>query len=136
MTQTDRTGCPESSQIFQILQERYSAGVMDEHQEPIAFPNGKGIEYGDAVWCLNFRADRGRMMTQAFAEEDFNGFPRDRLDIFYLATFRYYPEFQEHFLLDELDIRDTLPEVISKAGKTQLHISETDKYIHVTKFLA
>lgn len=136
MTQTDRTGCPESSQIFQILQERYSAGVMDEHQEPIAFSDGKGIEDGDAVWCLNFRADRGRMMTQAFAEEDFNGFPRDRLDIFYLATFRYYPEFQEHFLLDELDIRDTLPEVISKAGKTQLHISETDKYIHVTKFLA
>lgn len=136
MTQVDRTGCPESSQIFEILQKRYTAGVMDEHQEPLAFADGKGIEDGDAVWCLNFRADRGRMMTQAFTEENFTGFSRTKLDIFYLATFRYYPEYQGNFLLDELDIRDTLPEVISKAEKTQLHISETDKFIHVTKFLA
>ncbi len=35
-----------------------------------------------------------------------------------------------------MDIRDTLPEVISKAQKSQLHISETDKFIHVTKFFA
>lgn len=136
MTQIDRSGCPESSQIFEILQKRYEAGVMDEHQEPIAFADGKGIEDGDAVWCLNFRADRGRMITQAFTEDDFTGFSRTKLDIFYLATFRYYPEYHGDFLLDELDIRDTLPEVISKAGKTQLHISETDKFIHVTKFLA
>lgn len=136
MTQIERADCPESSEIFEILQKRYSEGVMDEYHDPIAFSDGRGIEDGDAVWCFNFRADRGRMITQAFAEEDFNGFPRDRLDIFYLATFRYYPEFQGNFLLDELDIRDTLPEVISKAGKTQLHISETDKFIHVTKFLA
>lgn len=61
---------------------------------------------------------------------------RKKLNIFYLATFRYYPGYQGNFLLDEFDIRDTLPEVISKAGKTQLHISETDKFIHVTKFLA
>lgn len=136
MTQTDRTDCPESTQIFEILQTRYAAGVMDEHHEPIAFSDAKGIENGDAVWCLNFRADRGRMMTQAFTGDTFTGFVRTKLDIFYLATFRYYPEYQGNFLLDELDIRDTLPEVISKAGKTQLHISETDKFIHVTKFLA
>lgn len=136
MIQKERTGCPLSSEIFEILQKRYEAGVMDEHQEPIAFADAKGIEDGDVVWCLNFRADRGRMMTQAFTEDNFIGFPRTKLDIFYLATFRYYPEYQGNFLLDELDIRDTLPEVISKAGKTQLHISETDKFIHVTKFLA
>jgi 2,3-bisphosphoglycerate-independent phosphoglycerate mutase len=109
---------------------------MDEHQEPIAFSDGKPVTDGDIVWCLNFRADRGRMITQAFSEESFTGFVRNKLDIFYLATFRYYPEYQEHFLLDELDIRDTLPEVLSHAGKTQLHISETDKFIHVTKFFA
>jgi 2,3-bisphosphoglycerate-independent phosphoglycerate mutase len=136
MTQIDRTECPTSSDIFDILQKRYETGIMDEHQEPIAFADGKEIGDGDAVWCLNFRADRGRMMTQAFTEDNFTGFSRNKLDIFYLATFRYYPEYQGNFLLDELDIRDTLPEVISKAGKTQLHISETDKFIHVTKFLA
>lgn len=136
MTQTDRTNCPPSSDIFRILQTRYAAGVMDEHEEPIAFSDGKPVADGDALWCLNFRADRGRMLTQAFVEDDFSGFARRKIDLFYLATFRYYPQYQGHFLLDELDICDTLPEVISKTGKTQLHISETDKYIHVTKFLA
>ncbi len=41
MTQIDRTDCPTSSQIFDILQSRYEKGVMDEHQEPIAFSDGK-----------------------------------------------------------------------------------------------
>lgn len=136
MTQVNRTECPQSAEIFEILQKRYETGVMDEHQEPIAFADGRGISDGDALWCLNFRADRGRMITQAFTEKEFIGFARTQLDIFYLATFRYYPEYQGHFLLDEMDIHDTLPEVISKAGKSQLHISETDKFIHVTKFLA
>lgn len=136
MTQVNRGDCPESTEIFEILQKRYTSGVMDEHQEPVAFSDGKAVVDGDALWCLNFRADRGRMLTQAFVEDDFVGFSRSKLDIFYLATFRYYPEYREHFLLDELDIQDTLPEVISKAGKSQLHISETDKFIHVTKFLA
>ncbi len=88
------------------------------------------------LWCLNFRADRGREMSQMFSDSDFTGFPREKLDIFYLATFKYYPTFTGHFLLDELDIRDTLPEVLATHRKTQLHISETDKFIHVTKFFA
>jgi bisphosphoglycerate-independent phosphoglycerate mutase (AlkP superfamily) len=37
MTQAERTECPMSSEIFEILQKRYQSGVMDEHQEPIAF---------------------------------------------------------------------------------------------------
>lgn len=71
MTQTERTDCPESSEIFEILQKRYSESVMDEYHDPISFSDGRGIEDGDAVWCLNFRADRGRMITQAFTEEGF-----------------------------------------------------------------
>jgi 2,3-bisphosphoglycerate-independent phosphoglycerate mutase len=136
MTQIDRNSCPDSAQIFDIVQKRYETGVIDEHHEPIAFSDGRWITDGDAVWCLNFRADRCREITQVFSEEDFTGFSRKKLDVFYMATCRYYPAYQGHFLLDELDIRDTLPEVLSKAGKTQLHISETDKFIHVTKFLA
>ena len=136
MTQTDRENCPASAEIPQILAKRYSAWVMDEHHEPIAFSDGMWITDGDAVWCLNFRADRCREITQAFTQDGFSWFNRTKLDIFYLATFRYYPEYTSHFLLDELDIEDTLPEAISKAGKTQLHVSETDKFIHVTKFFA
>lgn len=109
---------------------------MDEHHTPIAFSDGKPVIDGDVLWCLNFRADRGREISQAFSDNDFRGFERTQLDIFYLATFKYYPAFTGHFLLNELDIPDTLPEIIAQNGKTQLHISETDKFIHVTKFFA
>lgn len=136
MTQEDRSACPVSSEIFDIIQKNYQAGIMDEHHTPVAFSDGKAVSDGDVLWCLNFRADRGREMSQMFSDSDFTGFLREKLDIFYLATFKYYPTFTGHFLLDELDIRDTLPEVIAKNGKTQLHISETDKFIHVTKFFA
>jgi len=136
MTQINRESCPTSSEIFQLIQDRYTQGVMDEHHTPIAFADGKPVVDGDVLWCLNFRADRGREISQVFSDDNFSGFERVKLDIFYLATFKYYPTFTGHFLLDELDIHDTLPEVISKNGKTQLHISETDKFIHVTKFFA
>lgn len=136
MTQKERTSCPVSTEIFEILQKNYTAGIMDEHHTPIAFSDGAPVVDGDVLWCLNFRADRGRQMSQMFSDADFTGFARTKLDIFYLATFKYYPTFTGHFILDELDIRDTLPEVIAKSGKTQLHISETDKFIHVTKFFA
>jgi len=136
MTQIERTACPSSSEIFDILQKNYQAGIMDEHHTPIAFSDGLPVVDGDVLWCLNFRADRGRQISQMFSDVDFLGFSREKLAIFYLATFKYYPTFTGHFLLDELDIRDTLPEVIARSGKTQLHISETDKFIHVTKFFA
>ncbi|MEI6711408.1 MAG: 2,3-bisphosphoglycerate-independent phosphoglycerate mutase [bacterium] len=137
MTQTDRSGCQSSKDIITLAQERYTDGVMDEYHEPVAFSDGLPVVDGDVLWCLNFRADRGREISQAFSDSVFEGFDRgEKLDIFYLATFKYYPTFTGHFLLDELDIRDTLPEVIAKSGKTQLHISETDKFIHVTKFFA
>ena len=71
MTDPVRLSCPPSSTIGEILDVRYKMGAMDEHQEPIAFSDGQPIIDSDAVWCLNFRADRGRMISQAFTEDDF-----------------------------------------------------------------
>lgn len=136
MTQTDRSECPNSSEIYTIIQRDYEAGIMDEHHTPIAFSDGLPVIDGDVLWCLNFRADRGRQISQMFSDSDFIWFSREKLDILYVATFKYYPTFTGRFFLDELDISDTLPEVLAKNGKTQLHISETDKFIHVTKFFA
>jgi len=72
MTQTDRTSCSSSSEIFDILQKNYQAGIMDEHHTPIAFADGKSVIDGDVLWCLNFRADRGRQMSQMFSDADFD----------------------------------------------------------------
>ncbi len=43
MTQKDRTTCPASTEIFEILQKNYAAGIMDEHHTPVAFSDGKPV---------------------------------------------------------------------------------------------
>ena len=39
-----------------------------------------------------------------------------------------------HILFDKENVQNTLGEYLSKEGKTQLHIAETEKYAHVTFF--
>ena len=39
-----------------------------------------------------------------------------------------------HVLFDKENLKDTLGETLSKAGKTQIRIAETEKYPHVTFF--
>ena len=39
-----------------------------------------------------------------------------------------------HILFDKENVQETLGEVVSKAGKNQLRIAETEKYAHVTFF--
>ena len=39
-----------------------------------------------------------------------------------------------HILFDKENVQETLGEVVSKAGKKQLRIAETEKYAHVTFF--
>lgn len=58
-----------------------------------------------------------------------------QLNNIYLATMaKYYPEYQENVFLREKNVNNTLSEVLAKADLRQLHLAETEKYAHVTKF--
>lgn len=92
------------------------------------------MQDGDAVLFMNFRADRARQITRTFLPE-FDGFARN---VFPALNFVMLTEYAADINLPAAfvaeNLTNTLGEWLAKQGKTQLRISETEKYAHVTFF--
>ena len=113
----------------------YSLGETDEFVEPTAFGGYDGMQDGDSVLTINFRSDRMREMVTAIASDNFEAFSRKNIKV-NLATITEYDKSFNYPVLFRKDApKNTLAEVISKAGLRQLHTAETEKYAHVTFFL-
>ncbi len=131
-------GVPQPSAREAVLAS-YGKKVTDEFVQPVSIaPNGARpvtVRPGDGIIFYNFRADRARQITRAFTQEDFSGFPREKLG---LSTYICMTEYDETFSLPiafpPLTLTDIFGEVISRAGLKQLRIAETEKYAHVTFF--
>lgn len=92
---------------------------------------------GDALICANFRPDRSREITRAFVEGDsFTGFARavQPALVDYVMMTEYAATIPASCAYEPAVIVNDLGEYISAQGKTQLRISETEKYAHVTFF--
>ncbi|PAP78047.1 2,3-bisphosphoglycerate-independent phosphoglycerate mutase [Rubrivirga marina] len=119
------------------LQQSYADGTTDEFVEPGVLGDGVGTRVGDgdAVVFFNFRSDRGRQLTHAFTDADFDGFERGpRLDLHYVTMTPYSAAFDVPVVFEKANLDDTLGEVVARAGLTQLRAAETEKYPHVTFF--
>ncbi|MEQ4449973.1 MULTISPECIES: 2,3-bisphosphoglycerate-independent phosphoglycerate mutase [Kosakonia] len=94
------------------------------------------MEDGDALIFMNFRADRAREITRAFVNADFDGFARKKvvkLGDFVMLT-EYAADIKTAVAYPPASLANTLGEWMAKHNKTQLRISETEKYAHVTFF--
>jgi 2,3-bisphosphoglycerate-independent phosphoglycerate mutase len=115
------------------LEELYSTGVVDEKLEPIVFADEQGEMYklkdGDGVFFFNFRPDRARMISQKIAEKACQS------NILFVTMTEYEPNLLCQVAFPQVAIETTLAEQISKAGLTQAHIAETEKFPHATYFL-
>jgi 2,3-bisphosphoglycerate-independent phosphoglycerate mutase len=128
------------------LEASYAAGVTDEFVEPGVLSGAPETRIcdGDAAIFFNFRADRARQLVRALTEPGpesdqgpgFSGFDRGgRPPEVHLVTFSpYHAEFVLPVSFPKEDLTETLGEVISRAGLTQLRAAETEKYPHVTFF--
>lgn len=122
------------------IRASYERGVYDESIEPAYLEeNGEAVgrvRDGDGLIIFNFREDSVREITQAFAKNFFDDFGRERLANLKVATMTEYgkniPEAEVAF--PPLEINWPLGRVLSEAGRTQLHIAESEKYAHVTYF--
>ena len=123
----------------QAIRTAYEEEEKDEFLNPRIRDGYKGIRDGDAFLMANFRADRARQFLTALVEEDFDDF--DRGDLPSLASVTGMIEYSADLaplipaLFPPVNVINTLGEVVSKAGKSQLRIAETEKYAHVTFFL-
>ncbi|WP_274425610.1 2,3-bisphosphoglycerate-independent phosphoglycerate mutase [Chelativorans sp. YIM 93263] len=114
-------------------------GKTDEFVTPAVIGDYAGMKDGDALICFNFRSDRAREILGALVLPDFDGFDRGRRIDFSAAVgmVSYSAELEAHMktLFEAQDLKDGLSETVSRAGKTQIHMAETEKYPHVTYFL-
>lgn len=122
------------------LQAAYARGENDEFVKPTviraAGQADAAMQDGDALIFMNFRADRAREITRAFVNADFDGFARHKtvqLGSFVMLT-EYAADIQSECAYPPASLTNTLGEWLMKHNKTQLRISETEKYAHVTFF--
>lgn len=127
-----------SNNILESILASYQSNVTDEFIMPIINTacNGK-IEAHDAVICFNFRTDRCREITQVLTQKDMPEYQMKTLPLQYTTMTVYDHTFKNvNTVFQNDDLKQTLGEVLSAAGKTQLRIAETEKYPHVSFFFS
>jgi len=123
----------------QAIEAAYAAELTDEFVAPTVIGDYAGMRDGDGLLMANFRSDRARQLLSALADPDFDHFERPG-NVDFAARLGMV-EYSSHlnglfaamFPTERPD--NTLGQVVSDAGLTQLRIAETEKYAHVTFFL-
>lgn len=106
--------------------------VIGENGQPVGTINDD-----DSVIFFNFRGDRAIEISRAFEEENFKPFERKRFPkVVYAGMLEYDGDLHipKRYLVAPPEIRNTMGEYLVKTGVSQLAISETQKYGHVTYF--
>lgn len=133
LTEAKATHSAESALIG--LDDAYARNENDEFVQATVIGEKAPIEDGDAVLFLNFRADRAREISYAFIDNNFSGFKRAVTPNVNFATLtEYAADITAPAAYPSDALSNTLGEWLADHGKTQLRISETEKYAHVTFF--
>ena len=131
-----------TTDLASAIKASYENDVTDEFIKPIIVTDDAGkpkatIAEGDVVMCFNFRTDRGRQITKALTQEDFAEHGMKTIPLHYVTMTNYDDTFEGvHVLFEKDNLSNTLGEVLSKNGKKQIRIAETEKYPHVTFFFS
>jgi len=120
---------------MEAVSKAYAAGITDEFILPTLLKGSNPLQDGDQVFFFNYRADRARELCQALLEPDFKGFTRGKWPKINLASMTEYDaSFHIPVAFQPANMKNTLGEVVAKAGFSQLRLAETEKYAHVTFF--
>jgi 2,3-bisphosphoglycerate-independent phosphoglycerate mutase len=120
----------------ELFDHYYSNDVTDEFITPSLLETENGtIQEGDIVISFNFRTDRPREIVMALSQQSFPDYNMTPLNLEFLTMTPYDETFRNtRVLFGKANLKNTLGEVLSMAGKKQLRIAETEKYPHVTFF--
>ncbi|SDW20283.1 2,3-bisphosphoglycerate-independent phosphoglycerate mutase [Roseicitreum antarcticum] len=121
------------------IDQAYAAGQTDEFIAPTAIAGYSGVQPGDGLFCLNFRADRAREILSALAAPGFEGFETaHRPDWSAALGMVEYSDAHNAFMATAYPKRklvNTLGAWVAAKGLRQFRVAETEKYPHVTFFL-
>jgi 2,3-bisphosphoglycerate-independent phosphoglycerate mutase len=129
----------KTTDFITSIRELYEHDVTDEFIKPLI--NGSipktVMEDGDAAICFNFRTDRCREITEVLTQTDMPALQMKKLDLHYTTMTQYDHRFRNvNIVFENDDLKNTLGEILSQHGKTQLRIAETEKYPHVSFFFS
>ncbi len=122
----------KSKSAIEAIKAAYAQDIYDEFIKPTAIevePGEEGtISSNDAVIFVNFRTDRPKQLVKRFIDQGPN-------NIHYVTMTQYNPDFSVHVAYEQKEINNVLGEILAKNGITQLRITETEKFNHLTYFL-
>jgi 2,3-bisphosphoglycerate-independent phosphoglycerate mutase len=111
------------NQAEDYIEQSYSQGLTDEFIKPSACHGFDGIQSGDTLLLMNFRADRVKQIAKLLASNE--------------NYFRFsFTEVSEYFtpLVKRQPVIHCLGEYLSSLGLRQLRIAESEKFAHITYF--
>jgi len=128
-------------ELANAVRDCYAEGQTDYSLEPIILVDMRGkpigrIEDGDAViFCLR-RGEREIQLTEAFVDREVGNFPRVNFEhLPFIILTLYHEKFKDlPVAFAPTKINHTLAEVISQVNLRQLHVSESEKFAHITFF--
>ncbi len=119
----------------------YASGTDDYHMIPLNLTDAEGrpeglIKPGDGVIFCCRRGEREVELTGAFTDPAFKGFEREMIKPLDFVILTMYNEKYTYLPIAfaPAKVQKTLAQVVSEAGKTQMHLAESEKYAHVTFF--
>ncbi len=133
-------GFPSAREAVETFRDE-QPGVIDQNLPAFVIVDGDEpvgpIRDGASVVLFNFRGDRAIEISQAFEQERLEAFDRGpRPDVAFAGMMQYDGDLHvpRRFLVEPPAIDRTLGEYLARNGRSQLAISETQKYGHVTYF--
>ncbi len=124
----------ESSYGREVTDEFVIPFVLTEEGKPVAT-----VDTNDAVIFFNFRPDRAIQLSTVFTNDQFIGFKlseKHPANLKFVSFTHYSADVNSEVAFENMDLVNTVGEVISRQGLTQLRIAETEKYPHVTFFMS
>ena len=116
------------------LTSMYDKGVTDEFVEPVAFEPYAGMHATDGVIFANFRNDRMRELSRAIGFKEFGEFARTLNGVECITMTEYDSTYPFPIMFQADNPQNTLSDIVSRAGLSQFHTAETEKFAHVTFF--
>ena len=135
-------GAPTEDYV-QTIKNYYQKGISDCFIPPVVVckdgqPIAPILDY-DSVIFFNTRADRARQLSRAFVDSEifkkalfFRQFPL--LSLYFTTLTSYGLRLKVNVAFPPLKIENTLAEILSDHGLKQLHMTESEKYAHITYF--
>ena len=117
---------------LKVIDQDLPPFVIAENGAPVGTIND-----GDSVIFYNFRGDRAIEISKAFDDKEFTKFDRVRYpSVVYAGMLEYDGDLHipSNYLVNPPEITNTMGEYLANAKVSQLAISETQKYGHVTYF--